>query len=511
MSEELKQAAQQAIEALDEIHAGKRHPQLALAVAHNLRRALTPCPAAQTDSMGMPTSCGKPLCSPDERHPLCKLHKPVERPAAQEGEREAPYGYCPECGAPGVMRERRPDGDDKCSNGHRYPSRSAHTSLPTQPAAQATPEPKIRLTADITDPAVQARLTEKFGDMQATPDHAPDAGKMIQATPEPVLRFCPGCGSVGDVPDTYRDCCPDGANARLIPESLAHRCHDLFRLALDVATGVAGAQSIGLGQRDVITTSDVHQRVSMPTPEAEEEDSDLVNIGRSSTKHDAEPATHASPHTPASIAFCGDPEATTLQGRDGQSSKQPATPEPVGGPIKYQPGEWYEAKDRDDLEAFFRSRLPAIREAAREHGYAIGLHGSMRRDLDLIAVPWRDGASDRDVLAHAIAMAACGITRDGPYQWEQKPLGRVAAILSCCWPRWFNEAGAGHIDLSVVDPTRAAPGVPELTDAMLVAGLKVCEPLGELIDWREGFGRDEMRAVWNDMLAAAQAKGGEHE
>lgn len=57
-----------------------------------------------------------------------------------------------------------------------------------------------------------------------------------QATPEPVLRFCPGCGSVGDVPDTYRDCCPDGANARLIPASLAHRCHDLFRLALDAAT-----------------------------------------------------------------------------------------------------------------------------------------------------------------------------------------------------------------------------------------------------------------------------------
>lgn len=65
----------------------------------------------------------------------------TQRPAAQAGEREAPYGYCPECGAPGVMRERRPDGDDKCSNGHRYPSRSAHTSLPTQPAAQATPEP----------------------------------------------------------------------------------------------------------------------------------------------------------------------------------------------------------------------------------------------------------------------------------------------------------------------------------------------------------------------------------
>lgn len=53
--------------------------------------------------------------------------------------------------------------------------------------------------------------------------------------PEPVVRFCPGCGSVGEVPNKYRDCCPDGSHARMIPESLAHRCRDLFRLALDAA------------------------------------------------------------------------------------------------------------------------------------------------------------------------------------------------------------------------------------------------------------------------------------
>lgn len=64
-------------------------------------RALTQRPAAQTDSMGMPTSCGKPLCSPDEHHPLCKLHKPVERPAAQEvddGDVTGQPGPLPETG-----------------------------------------------------------------------------------------------------------------------------------------------------------------------------------------------------------------------------------------------------------------------------------------------------------------------------------------------------------------------------------------------------------------------------
>ena len=35
------------------------------------------------------------------------------------------YGFCPFCGADGVSRERRPNGDDRCSRGHQYPSSSA--------------------------------------------------------------------------------------------------------------------------------------------------------------------------------------------------------------------------------------------------------------------------------------------------------------------------------------------------------------------------------------------------
>jgi hypothetical protein len=50
---------------------------------------------------------------------------------------------------------------------------------------------------------------------------------------EPMIRFCPGCGSVGTVDEKFRDCCPDGVQARMIPEPLAKRCHNLFSLALD--------------------------------------------------------------------------------------------------------------------------------------------------------------------------------------------------------------------------------------------------------------------------------------
>ena len=43
------------------------------------------------------------------------------------------YGYCPTCGAPGVSRERRPNGDDQCTNGHVYPSADAKLSARKEP------------------------------------------------------------------------------------------------------------------------------------------------------------------------------------------------------------------------------------------------------------------------------------------------------------------------------------------------------------------------------------------
>lgn len=120
----------------------------------------------------------------------------------------------------------------------------------------------------------------------------------------------------------------------------------------------------------------------------------------------------------------------------------------------YEPGEWFMAHTVDQIQAFYRSRLPAIREAAKACGYAVGVHGSERRDFDLIAMPWREDADDADRLAHKIAKAACGITRDGPYEWEAKPAGRIATSIPICWAaKWANNMmGVGHIDLSLMPP-----------------------------------------------------------
>jgi len=52
------------------------------------------------------------------------------------------------------------------------------------------------------------------------------------APTEELVRYCPGCGSVGPVGAEYRDCCPDGSEARHIPKALAEKCHETFKLAI---------------------------------------------------------------------------------------------------------------------------------------------------------------------------------------------------------------------------------------------------------------------------------------
>ena len=43
------------------------------------------------------------------------------------------YGFCPRCSAPTKTRERRPQGNDVCENGHTYPSATARLRLPRLP------------------------------------------------------------------------------------------------------------------------------------------------------------------------------------------------------------------------------------------------------------------------------------------------------------------------------------------------------------------------------------------
>lgn len=77
---------------------------------------------------------------------------------------------------------------------------------------------------------------------------------------------------------------------------------------------------------------------------------------------------------------------------------------------------WIKVRSIEEMQAFYVSKLDAIREAAKSCGYAIGVHGSLKRDLDLIAVSWVISYSDADTLVRAIHRAACGL-ESKTYHW----------------------------------------------------------------------------------------------
>ena len=61
---------------------------------------------------------------------------PINTSTALEAKDEpvANYGYCPVCGAKGTSRERHPDGNTTCVNGHKYKSRDTLSAPPQQEA-----------------------------------------------------------------------------------------------------------------------------------------------------------------------------------------------------------------------------------------------------------------------------------------------------------------------------------------------------------------------------------------
>jgi hypothetical protein len=71
--------------------------------------------------------------------------------------------------------------------------------------------------------------------------------------PEPLVRYCPDCGSIGPVPATARDCCPDGGHARMVPENFAKLCRETFLRAIGRAQPV---QSPPLTDTQVIAIAD---------------------------------------------------------------------------------------------------------------------------------------------------------------------------------------------------------------------------------------------------------------
>jgi hypothetical protein len=107
-----------------------------------------------------------------------------------------------------------------------------------------------------------------------------------------------------------------------------------------------------------------------------------------------------------------------------------------------------------------------LTETARQHGYALAVHGTVTRDLDLVAIPWADEVSEPDVLIEALRGAVGGFiiptgTKGGRYDAARgefveveiqnptlKPHGRLAWNIHL-------EAGA-ILDISVIPVVSSA-------------------------------------------------------
>ncbi len=96
------------------------------------------------------------------------------------------------------------------------------------------------------------------------------------------------------------------------------------------------------------------------------------------------------------------------------------------------------------MAAAYTVLFDRIRDVGRQYGYAIAIHGSMIRDMDLIAVPWTEHAWPAEKLIEEIIK----IVPDGQlppnHKVSELPHGRKA------WTILIGYGGLSYIDISVM-------------------------------------------------------------
>ncbi len=91
--------------------------------------------------------------------------------------------------------------------------------------------------------------------------------------------------------------------------------------------------------------------------------------------------------------------------------------------------------------AMYSHRMAEIQSAGRSCGYAIAIHGSMQRDLDVVAIAWTEHAMPPNSLIAHFQNLGMTIGPDSP---KEKPHGRITYTLLM--------GGALFMDLSIIPP-----------------------------------------------------------
>ena len=102
-----------------------------------------------------------------------------------------------------------------------------------------------------------------------------------------------------------------------------------------------------------------------------------------------------------------------------------------------------EAVAERGVAAFYATIYSDLIEKARQCGWALGLHGSLAHDMDIMAMPWTEEATSAEEMIKALASCFMDnpIMKTEPYYG--KPNNRVVYTLNIC--------GSFYMDINVID------------------------------------------------------------
>lgn len=126
---------------------------------------------------------------------------------------------------------------------------------------------------------------------------------------------------------------------------------------------------------------------------------------------------------------------------------------------------YYEPYTKPQLRKYYNSIIPRIKKIANELGYAVAIHGSKTRDLDVMAMPWVKEAKAPETLAIALMREfhLLGDRKQGDgYSYTRKYLKEMAEKSNKPHGRRAYSLpvkGRAYIDLSVMP--RSVDKVPK--------------------------------------------------
>lgn len=115
--------------------------------------------------------------------------------------------------------------------------------------------------------------------------------------------------------------------------------------------------------------------------------------------------------------------------------------------------------------AYYVHLAITLKAVARQHGYALAVHGSLTTDMDLIAVPWIDEAAPAEELIEAIRVSVDGIMEEiasscAPCRTNKVPCPHVDGPVALrshgrrAWSIYLGKVGGPYLDISVMPRTQ---------------------------------------------------------